>query len=398
MHKYVLILYHENISVRFPAHYRLPFLSYLKEWGYEVRLIGFGDHIDDVRTKQDIFCIPKYKASHMCQIPLEYLRTHLYLKKAIDGIIDKGFRPDIIISFNHPVLSKLAEKYSHKYQAKHVIHIGHLMAESKIGSRDWATRLKGHCSLIMRNRQLKRADQIWVMSEEMKRYFSRMLDRKKIKVWPSAVSTEIDPSVYKSKRIKLRKELGIDLKDKIIVYIGTLSRLRGLEFVLDSMKIILDKMANVKLLFIGYSLNGKDLAFLKKYANQIDVKDHIIFHPRVIEDELPYYIEMCHVGISPFMPTFILKHNSPLKLLEYFKAGVPVVATDIPEQRIIISESQAGLLVKWDEKEFADAVIKILSLSKGEKRIWGYKGYEWAKKNRDIEKMTKSMLEWFKEL
>jgi glycosyltransferase involved in cell wall biosynthesis len=250
----------------------------------------------------------------------------------------------------------------------------------------------------MRNRQLKRADQIWVMSEEMKRYFSRMLDRKKIKVWPSAVSTKIDPSAYKSKRIKLRKKIGIDSKDKIIVYIGTLSRLRGLEFVLDSMKIILDKMTNVKLLFIGYSLNGNDLDFLKEYANQINVQDNVIFHPRVNEDELPYYIEMCHVGISPFKPNFVLKHNSPLKLLEYFKAGVPVVATDIPEQRVIIGESQAGLLVKWNQKEFGDAVIKILSLSKEENKAWGYKGYEWIKKNRDIEKMTKTMLDWFREL
>jgi glycosyltransferase involved in cell wall biosynthesis len=396
--KSLLVLYHENVSVRFPAHYRLPFLKYLRDWGYEVRFIAFSDQDIHDNRHQDMVCLPKYKASRLYQVPLEYMRTYLSVRKAITHMVRSGFEPDLVVSFNHPVLSTLGEKYSHKYHANHVIHIGHLMVESKIRSEDWVTKLKGYGSRMVRNRQLKRADQVWVMSEEMKRYFSDMLDPKKIKVWPSAVSAEVEPSVYAPRAEALRKKLGVDPEDRIVIYIGTLGKKRGLEFVLNAFKMLLNRMANVKLVFVGYALNSEDLNFLRKYAGDLEIQQHIIFHPPVDEDELPYYIKMADVGISPFKPNFVLRHNSPLKLLEYFKAGIPVVATEIPEQQVVVAESQAGMLAKWEENAFAEAIIAILSANEAERNSMGQRGYDWVKQNRDIEKLTREMLQWFEEL
>ena len=360
-------------------------------------MIAFTDQQSD-QENDEVIRIPKQKALHSGLILFEYVKVYLNVNKAVKKILDGGFTPDLIISFNNPMLSRVAEKYRRENCAKHIIHIGHLMAESKIYSRNSITRLIGYAARYIRNRQLKKADQIWVMSPEMKRYFSNIIRKEKIKIWPSAVSTEFEPSYYQTLTDQLKVKLQIDVKDKIIIYIGTLNKIRGLEFVLNSMKRVLEKKTNVKLLFIGYTVNSNDLDFLIDYAKRVKIQDNVIFHPPVSEDELPYYIKIADVGISPFKPTFVLKHNSPLKLLEYFKAGIPVVATDTPDQQLILEESKAGILVKWDETEFADAIVKILSFSLEEKRKIGSRGYDWVKQNREIEQLTRTMANWFQEL
>lgn len=394
----ILVLYHENISVRFPSHYRLPFFNYLPEWGYRVRFICFRNQAQNIKANGNTVFLRRYKSKHVLGIPLEYLSTIYRVRKGIELFIKQGFKPDVYMSFNHPILNKLGEEFSIENNSKHVIHIGHLMAESKVRSNSMLQKIKGYASLNARNKRLVKADQVWLMSEEMKKYFSSMLVQKKMKVWPSAVTTDLEPFKYQTQACLNREKLGIDAQDKVIVYIGTLSKQRGLELVLNAFKKLLDHLPKARLLFLGYSLDNLDLIFLKKYAGTIGVKDRVIFHPPVDEEELPYFVALADVGISPFKPTFIFRHNSPLKLLEYFKAGIPVVANNIPEQKTAMTESNAGLLVEWNELEFAGALLKILSLPKEERARMGYNGYQWVKQNRNIQALTEVMVKWLDEL
>jgi glycosyltransferase involved in cell wall biosynthesis len=326
------------------------------------------------------------------------MSTHYWVRKGIELILNRGFKPDVYMSFNHPILNKLGEEFSIRSQSRHVIHIGHLMAESKVCSKSPLEKIKGYASLQARNKRLEKADQVWLMSEEMKKYFSSILNTEKMKVWPSAVAADIEPIKYQTKASLYREKLGIDAQDKVIVYIGTLSRQRGLNFVLNAFKILLEHQPKSKLLFLGYSLDSFDIIFLKNYAATIGVNHRVIFHPPVDEEELPYFVAVADVGISPFKPNFIFRHNSPLKLLEYFKAGIPVVANNIPEQKTVITESNAGLLVEWNEHEFANALFKILSLPMKDRIRMGYLGYLWVRQNRDIEVLTEEMMKWLKEL
>jgi glycosyltransferase involved in cell wall biosynthesis len=50
-------------------------------------------------------------------------------------------------------------------------------------------------------------------------------------------------------------------------------------------------------------------------------------------ESLPSYCRGADVAIIPFVHSELTKNCSPLKLLEYLAAGLPVVSTDIPEVR-----------------------------------------------------------------
>ena len=41
--------------------------------------------------------------------------------------------------------------------------------------------------------------------------------------------------------------------------------------------------------------------------------------------------------------------------------GLPVVANDHPEQRLVLEQSRAGECVAYDEQAFADAILRIIN-------------------------------------
>lgn len=76
-----------------------------------------------------------------------------------------------------------------------------------------------------------------------------------------------------------------------------------------------------------------------------------------VSDPLELYQHMARgdIGIVPLLPCEFNEAKSWLKALEYLTVGVPIVATDLPEQRALITHGVDGFLAATPE-EFADYV------------------------------------------
>ncbi|HUV04332.1 MAG TPA: glycosyltransferase [Armatimonadota bacterium] len=74
------------------------------------------------------------------------------------------------------------------------------------------------------------------------------------------------------------------------------------------------------------------------------------------QSQLAGYLEHADVGIIPFVRNDLTQHVSPLKLLQYFASGLPVVSTDLAEIRSLGSPA----LLACGAKEFADATLEAL--------------------------------------
>lgn len=76
-----------------------------------------------------------------------------------------------------------------------------------------------------------------------------------------------------------------------------------------------------------------------------------------VADPLELYQHMARgdIGIVPLLPNEFNEAKSWLKALEYLTVGVPIVATDLPEQRALITHGVEGFLAKTPE-EFRDYV------------------------------------------
>ena len=90
-----------------------------------------------------------------------------------------------------------------------------------------------------------------------------------------------------------------------------------------------------------------DISVFGEYAN-------LKYIGEVPYTQLPKFVEKFNVGIIPFPISGLTKSCNPLKLLEYFALGLPVVSTNIPS----VKKFNEYVFVAEDEQEFIDMLPK----------------------------------------
>ena len=113
-----------------------------------------------------------------------------------------------------------------------------------------------------------------------------------------------------------------------------------------------------------------------------------ILGPRPYSD-LPSYLKFARVGIIPFRDTKLVKSVSPIKMIEYLAAGLPVVSTPMPEAL------QLAPPIKFahNSMEFADAIRSYLICPppKEELQIYACR-HSWENRYNEIYKLIENIL------
>lgn len=228
---------------------------------------------------------------------------------------------------------------------------------------------------------LPRADHIFVQSDQMKADLeSYGLDPRRMTPVPMGVDVADfvgyakDPATF-------------DAEAPVIGYLGSLASERRIDFVVRAVALVCEQIPNTRLLIVGGGDRPGDIEALHNEARRVGIADRIEitgFLPR--KDALLRILEST-VALSPFYPTPILNSTSPTKLIEYMGLGLPVVANDHPEQKLVIAESRAGYCVTWDERAFADAILRILA-DPAEAQQMGRRGQEYVAAVRDYKRIA----------
>jgi glycosyltransferase involved in cell wall biosynthesis len=88
----------------------------------------------------------------------------------------------------------------------------------------------------------------------------------------------------------------------------------------------------------------------------------------IANELLPSFLKRASVGLALYSPAeassktqFFSQRAEPMKLYDYMIAGLPIVATDLPAIRALVSRENCGVLVNpGDADEIADAISKLL--------------------------------------
>ena len=155
------------------------------------------------------------------------------------------------------------------------------------------------------------------------------------------------------------------LKDKrVIIYLGTLDRVRQIEILFEMLVIVKKQISNVLLVLAGDTEDSDHRAWLKQEAQRLGVTESILWTGWQPMQEAWRYVIAAEVGLSPFPRGYLLDMASPTKAVEYMALGLPVVANDNPDQQQVIVESRAGLCVPMSAQDFANATLTLLNDSK----------------------------------
>lgn len=146
-----------------------------------------------------------------------------------------------------------------------------------------------------------------------------------------------------------------------LCYLGTLSRVRKLDVLLDALHIVQQTMPRMRLVFVGKGELPGDKQFLLSRAKELGVEGSVRFTGQLPRAEGWRIVRQSFIGLSPFLPTPVLDVASPTKAVEYLALERPVIGTDSADQGELIRKVDGGELVSATPDEWAEAIIRLRS-------------------------------------
>lgn len=288
---------------------------------------------------------------------------------------------------------KILCRIPYVYQISFPVHAADIIIASSTRNKNKLRIWKNNMKKRLLNFAVKKADIVFVISEEMRRQMMKEGLRHPNMI-PIPLGYAVSEPPSQSQIIKLAKSLGFADK-KVVLYVGTLSFLREPKFMVRVLKGLTENRSDVLLLIVGGEL--EEIQGLAAYAKELGVSQNILFTGKVPRKKVPEYIAVADVCISPIpeIPIYLL--SSPTKLFEYIGAGRPVVASRIPEQEKIIRQSGCGICTDFNEESFINA-IELILCNNEERIAMGKRGAAFAKDNSSYVKIYDKVIESYSTL
>ncbi len=220
-------------------------------------------------------------------------------------------------------------------------------------------------------RALARAQKIIVISGGLKtRLVELGVPAHKIAVSPDAV--DLSEFASAPSREAVWKAVGVDPHKKIVLYTGHFYGWKGAETLAETARLL---PPDVSIVLMG-GVDSELAEFKASYASE---RVHIIgFQPR---EKIAGFLMAADVLVLPnsAKPKISSHYTSPLKLFQYMASGVPIVASDLPSIREILSDSTAFWFTPDDVNSLAECIQRVLS-NQEEARAKAARAKELAKK------------------
>lgn len=165
------------------------------------------------------------------------------------------------------------------------------------------------------------------------------------------------PKTLELKEKKTREELDLPTDKKIIILQGSgINVDRGGEEAVQAMRHLEDAI----LLILG---SGDVMPVLQTIAEEDGIKGKVIFKGRRPFQEMMQYTQNADLGLTLDKDTSInYRYSLPNKLFDYVQAGIPVLASRLPEVENVVATYKVGDFIEsHDPKHVAAKIEEMLS-------------------------------------
>lgn len=162
-----------------------------------------------------------------------------------------------------------------------------------------------------------------------------------------------------------RKDFGLPTDKKIIVLQGAgINIQRGAEEAVEAMR----HVPNALLLIIG---GGDVIDSLKSQAKETGLGERVRFIKRLPYRELIQYTRLADLGITLDKDTNInYRYSLPNKLFDYIHAGIPILASRLPEIAAIVEGYNIGLIAENHCPDHIAGLMNQMLNDEAQNKIW----------------------------
>jgi glycosyltransferase involved in cell wall biosynthesis len=151
-----------------------------------------------------------------------------------------------------------------------------------------------------------------------------------------------------------------DAPDRYLIYVGALQPWQGVDVLLRAFTRLRD--LDDLTLVVCSSVPERRTRPLRRLADRLGLADRVVWRYTVPHDEVAGWLAHAAVSVAPLTasPRNIDQGCSPLKVWESMAAGVPVVASDLPAVRELVTDGEHGRLVPPDRPAELARAIRIV--------------------------------------
>jgi len=151
---------------------------------------------------------------------------------------------------------------------------------------------------------------------------------------------------------KIREELKTDESQLLITYVGSFAMYQGIDLMFQAIPAVVHKCPRARFVIVGGT--PQEISERKEWLRGEQAGDSVTFVGKIPPDQLPDYLCAADILLSPRLAGV----NTPLKLLDYLKAGRAILATDTSANRLILDENTA-VLVEANVSAFTEGICRL---------------------------------------
>lgn len=264
----------------------------------------------------------------------------------------KGENFDIIHIHSPFSIGKLGIRYAKKHN---IPVVATLHSQFK---KDFyrATHLKGLTNIMLKivMKQFNKCDECWAVNGEVAKIY---YNDYKLKKYPKVQNngTDMLPVTNLQDVENLKKKWNVQKDEKVFLFIGRLTILKNILFIVESLKILKDKGFKFKMFFVG---SGTDEQKLRDKIKEYNLENEIILTGRISERyEISLYYKMADLFLFPSLydcSSLVQIEAASQKTPSVFIKGAATAGTVTDDVNGYLSENSVENFAYKIEEIFAD--------------------------------------------
>ena len=208
---------------------------------------------------------------------------------------------------------------------------------------------------IFERRMLERTKRIIAVSDFTRRELHQYYEHydRKVRVVHNGVDTEKFKPVEDKRKIK--RELGFNPDDIVILSVGRLYARKGLFTLIESIPQVAKRFPNARFVISGKG-QSNEMNKLIAHAERLGVRDNIVFTGYFPDKKLPKLYQTADI----FAFSTFYEHH-PFAVLEALSSQLPVVTTNVGGIPETITNGKNGFMCQpFDANEFSERITFLL--------------------------------------